>query len=157
MPGFSLSDMSFNEKSAWGTLVALLVLGALYFSSILNLWRADSLHLPAVFGLGVGFTILLVATLIAYHIVIAVLSKPEIDDERDRVIAWRAGNIGGLVLGFCVMTVVLQIVVGGVIGRGFAFEFANSPALISIALITGLWVSTVVELALSGLYYRRGP
>lgn len=151
-----MTDLSFNEKSTWGTLIALLVLGVLYFSSIVNLWRGGQLELPAVFGLGVGFTILLVVTLTAYHIVIAVLSKPDVDDERDRVIAWRAGNIGGVVLGVSVMTIVLQIVIGGMIGRGFAFDFANSPALISIALISALWLATVVELALSGLYYRRG-
>ena len=29
-----MHDLSFNEKSAWGTLIALLVLGALYFSSV---------------------------------------------------------------------------------------------------------------------------
>ena len=152
-----MNDLSFNEKSAWGTLIALLVLGALYFSSVINLWRADHLELPAVFGLGVGFTILLVVTLIAYHILIAALSTPETDDERDRLIGWRAGNTGGLVLGVGVMTVVLNIVIGGMIGRGFAFQFAHSPALISVALITALWLATVVELALTVRFYRRGP
>lgn len=151
-----MPDLSFNEKSTWGTLVALLVLGALYFSSVMNLWRADQLELPAVFGLGVGFTILLVATLIAYHVIIAVISTPESDDERDRLIGWRAGNIGGLVLGFGVMTVVLHIVIGGMIGRSFAFEFAQSPALISVALIAAIWLSTVAELSLKALFYRRG-
>lgn len=152
-----MTDLNFNEKSAWGTLVALLVLGGLYFSSVANLWRADQLELPAVFGLGVGFTILLVVTLVVYHILIASLSKPEIDDERDRVIAWRAGHIGGIVLGLGVMAVVLQIVIGGMIGRGFAFDFAHSPALISVALITALWLATVVELGLTIRFYRRGP
>ncbi|MDX1626586.1 MAG: hypothetical protein R3323_08735 [Wenzhouxiangellaceae bacterium] len=151
-----MSDLSFQEKSAWGTLVALFVLGALYFSSVWNLWRADELHLPAVFGLGVGFTVLLVVVLIAYHAVVAVLSRPEDEDERDRLIGWRAGNAGGLVLGFLVVTIVLHIVVGGLVGRGFAHELAESPALISVSLIAALWLSTVVELALAVRYYRRG-
>ncbi len=151
-----MNDMSFNEKSTWGTLIALLVLGALYFSSVVNLWRADTLNLPAVFGLGVGFTILLTVTLIAYHVLVAILSTPEDDDERDRVIGWRAGNTGGLVLGVGVMIVVLHIVIGGVIGRGFMHDFSSSPALISVALIAALWLSTVVELALAAQYYRQG-
>lgn len=152
-----MPDLSFNEKSTWGTLIALLVLGALYFSSVVNLWRAEALELPAVFGLGVGFTILLVVTLIVYHTLIAVLSKPEDDDERDRIIGWRAGNIGGVVLGVCVMTVILHIVVGGMIGRGVGYSLANSPAMISVALIASLWLSSVVELALAARFYRRGP
>jgi hypothetical protein len=152
-----MSDLSFNEKSALGTLIALIVLGALYASTVVRLWSEDLLGLPAVFGLGVGFTILLVAILIAYHGIVAAFSKPENDDERDRVIAWRAGNIGGVVLGVAVMTVVLNIVIGGIIGRGFAHELAVSPAKISIALIAAIWLATVVELALTLRFYRTGP
>lgn len=152
-----MSDLTFNEKSAWGTLIALLVLGSLYFSSVVNLWRADSLELPAVFGLGVGFTILLVAVLTTYHILIATLGKPENDDERDRLVKWRAGHISGNVLGVAVMIVVVQIVVGGMFERNFDNTVATSPALISIALIAAIWLSTVVELALTIRFYRRGP
>ncbi|SRR6056297_324019 len=151
-----MNDLNFNEKSAWGTLVALLVLGMLYFSSVVNLWRADSLDLPAVFGLGVGFTVLLVIVLTAYHILIATLRKPENDDERDRLIRWRAGHISGNVLGVAVMIVVVQIVVGGMFGGGSDNTVATSPALISIALIAAIWLSTVTELALTVRFYRRG-
>lgn len=152
-----MSDLSFNEKSALGTLIALIVLGSLYASTIARLWSKDLLGLPAVFGLGVGFTILLVVILIGYHVLIAAFSKPADDDERDRVIAWRAGNIGGVVLGVTVMTVVLNIVIGGIIGRGFAYELAISPAKISIALIAAIWLATVVELTLTLRLYRTGP
>jgi hypothetical protein len=152
-----VSDLSFNEKSALGTLIALIVLGSLYASTVVRLWSEDLLGLPAVFGLGVGFTILLVVILIGYHVLIAAFSKPAADDERDRVIAWRAGNIGGVVLGVTVMTIVLNIVIGGIIGRGFAYELAISPAKISIALIAAIWLATVVELALTLRFYRTGP
>jgi hypothetical protein len=152
-----VSDLSFNEKSALGTLIALIVLGSLYASTVVRLWSEDLLGLPAVFGLGVGFTILLVVILIGYHVLIAAFSKPAADDERDRVIAWRAGNIGGVVLGVTVMTIVLNIVIGGIIGRGFAYELAISPAKTSIALIAAIWLATVVELALTLRFYRTGP
>lgn len=152
-----MTDLNFQEKSAWGTLIALLVLGALYFTSVANLWRADALKIEAVFGLGVGFTVLLVIVLTAYHIVIASLGRTDPDDERDRLIRRRAGHESGLVLGFAVIFVVIEIVVGGTLGRGLLFSLASSPARISIALIAAIWLSTVIELGLTLRYYRRGP
>src|SRR5690554_5086367 len=114
-----MSSMSFHEKSAWGTLVSLLVIGALYFSSVINLWRADQLHIPAMFGLAVGFTVLLTVVLAGYHIIVAALSGGQEEDERDRLIGWRAGNTSGIVLGVAVISVVLMIVMGGVFGDPF--------------------------------------
>lgn len=147
-----MSSMSFQEKSAWGTLISLLVIGALYFSSVLNLWRADELHLPAMFGLSVGFTVLLAIVLAGYHIIVAAISGGQDEDERDRLIGWRAGNTSGIVLGVVVISVVLMIVVGGVVGD----TFWQQPAVIVNALMLGVFLSMVVELALTIWFHRKG-
>ncbi|WP_147307658.1 hypothetical protein [Wenzhouxiangella sediminis] len=147
-----MSSMSFQEKSAWGTLVSLLVIGALYFSSVINLWRAEQLHMAAMFGLSVGFTILLVIILVGFHILVAAISGAENEDERDRLIAWRSGNTSGLVLGFCVVSIVLMIIGGGMVGA----SFWQQPVIIANALMAGVFLSTVVELALTIWFHRRG-
>lgn len=147
-----MSSMSFHEKSAWGTLVSLLVIGALYFSSVINLWRADQLHIPAMFGLAVGFTVLLTVVLAGYHIIVAALSGGQEEDERDRLIGWRAGNTSGIVLGVAVISVVLMIVMGGVFGD----PFWQQPVVIVNALMLGVLLSTLVELALTIWFHRRG-
>lgn len=147
-----MSSMSFQEKSAWGTLVSMLVIGALYFSSVLNLWRADQLHLPALFGLAVGFTVLLTVVLVGYHIIVAAISGGQDEDERDRLIGWRAGNTGGIVLAVGVISVVLMIIVGGLVGD----TFWQQPVIIVNALMLGMFVSTTVELALTIWFHRKG-
>lgn len=147
-----MSSMSFQEKSAWGTLASLLVIGALYFSSVINLWRAEELHIAAMFGLSVGFTILLVIVLVGFHLIVAAISGGQDEDERDRLIAWRSGSIGGLVLGFCVVSTVLMIIGGGMVGAAFW----QQPVIIANALMAGVFLSTIVELALTIWFHRRG-
>lgn len=144
--------MSFSEKSAIGTLIALWVIGVFYFRSAWELWQAGQLHPASMTGLATGLTILLVIVLIAYHVVIAVTARPEADDERDRLIAWRAGSIGGLVLGIGVIGIVGHIFIGGLFGD----PVADSPILIANALLAAIFIATVVELVMTLVFYRRG-
>lgn len=147
-----MSSMSFQEKSAWGTLTALLGVGGLYTSSVVNLWRADQLHIPSTFGLMVGFTILLVLLLVGYHILVAAITGAQDEDERDRLIGWRAGSAGGFVLGFGVITIVGHIVVGGLVGSGIW----QSPAVIANLLLLAVFLANVAELGITIWFHRRG-
>ncbi len=147
-----MSSMSFQEKSAWGTLVALLAIGGLYFRTTIGLLQAGELHLQSTFGLAVGLTVLLVVVLVAYHVLVAISGGAEDEDERDRLIAWRAGNSGGLVLGFAVIGVVLMVIGSGLIGTAFW----QQPAVIVNGLMAAVFIATVVELALTIWFHRRG-
>lgn len=147
-----MSSLSFHEKSAIGTLVALWFIGIFYFHSVWDLWQAGQLHPASMTGLATGLTILLVVVLIGYHIVIAATARPQQEDERDRLVAWRAGNIGGIVLGVAVIGIVVHILVGGFFGNALA----ESPMLIANALMAAVFLATVVELVLTLVFYRRG-
>lgn len=147
-----MSNLSFHEKSAIGTLIATWAIGILYFHSVWELWRAGQLHPASNFGLAAGLTVLLVIVLVAYHILIAVTAKREEEDERDRLISWRAGRIGGFVLAFGVIGIVVQILIGGM----FEDRLAGSPVLIANALMAVVFIATVVELVMTLVFYRRG-
>jgi len=147
-----MSKLSYKEKSSWGMLIALAVIGGLYFHAAWGLWQADGLVVSAAFRLLFGYTILLVVALIAYHVLIAVLSKPEVEDERDRLIEWRASHVGGLVLAFGVISVILHIMGAGWLG----YDLFLSPIAIAHFLLLVMVAATVVELALKLYYYRRG-
>lgn len=147
-----MASLSFHEKSAWGTLISLWIIGVFYFRSVWEMWQAGALHPASNFGLATGLTILLVIVLVAYHILIAVTAKPEQEDERDRLIAWRAGNLGGLILGIGVIGIVFQILVGGM----FDDPVAGSPVLIANALMAVVFIATMVELVMTLVFYRRG-
>ncbi len=147
-----MSSLSFHEKSAIGTLVALWLIGIFYFHSVWDLWQAGQLHPASMTGLATGLTILLVIVLVGYHILIAATARPQQEDERDRIIAWRAGNISGVVLGVAVIGIVVHILIGGFFGNALA----ESPMLIANALIAAVLLATVVELVLTLVFYRRG-
>jgi len=147
-----MSSLSFHEKSAIGTLVALWFIGIFYFHSVWDLWQAGQLHPASMTGLATGLTILLVIVLVGYHILIAATARPQQEDERDRIIAWRAGNISGVVLGVAVIGIVVHILIGGFFGNALA----ESPMLIANALIAAVLLATLVELVLTLVFYRRG-
>lgn len=148
-----MSSLSFHEKSAIGTLIATWFIGVLYFHSAWDLWQAGQLHPASNFGLAAGLTVLLVVVLVSYHILIAVTAKPDEEDERDRLISWRAGRIGGFILGFGVVGIVVQILIGGM----FNDPLAGSPVLIANALMAVVFIAAVVELVMTLVFYRRGP
>lgn len=147
-----MSSMSFQEKSAWGTLAAVLVVGAKYFSSVANLWRAELLEMQTQFSLAVGFTVLLIVVLVGFHIIVAAIAGAQDEDERDRLIAWRAGHLSGDVLGVAVVSVVVTIIGHGMIdGQDWV-----TPVIIVNALIGAIFLATVTELALTIWFHRRG-
>lgn len=147
-----MSNFSFKEKSTLGTLIATIVIGALYFQSAWKMWQVGALVPVSNFGLATGLTILLVMVLIGYHILVALLSRPEQEDERDRLITWRAGHIGGLVLSVGVIGVVLHVLIGSL----WADPISASPVLIVNALMAVVFVATIVELSVTLVFYRRG-
>jgi len=147
-----MSQFSFQEKSTFGTLLATWFIGVMYFHSAWEMWQVDALHPASNFGLATGLTILLVVVLVIYHILIAVAAGQHNDDERDRLIAWRAGSIAGVVMVVSVIGVVLQILVGGMVDD----PIAASPVLIANVLMAVVFVATVLELVLTLYYYRRG-
>lgn len=147
-----MSDLSFQEKSALGTLTANLVVGALYFSSAWNLWRADQFSTPIMLKLAFGYVLVLIIGLVIYHAVVAAIDRPESDDERDRLIGWRSAAIGGIVLGFGVFAVIVHVVGGALFGS----QATTSPMFIANALLLAVLVATVAELGAKLWFYRRG-
>jgi len=147
-----MPSMSFQEKSAWVTLVSLLVVGALYFSASWSLWQIDGLHMVSLLGLATGFSILLVLMLAGFHLIMAAIAGARSEDERDRLITWRSGHISGLALGVAVVAIVLMVIGGGMVDQSAWQE----PVVIANALIGAVFASTVFELALTIWFHRRG-
>jgi hypothetical protein len=121
-------------------------------ADVTALGRGDRLDITSTFGLMVGFTILLVLLLVGYHILVAAITGAQDEDQRDRLIGWRAGNIGGLVLGFGVISIVGHIVLGGLVDDAFW----QSPAVIANLLLLSVFVATIVELSVTIWFHRRG-
>lgn len=139
--------MTFLEKSAWVMIAALVISGSMYLKAVLAMSEAIGAVAPPNIGLIAFATIVIIAIAIFGHVVAALgnpsdASAPE--DERDRVVAWRAGNISGYVLSISVM--------GGI----SAYALLGSGNLLFHIIVGGLVIAQIAEYALTILFYRRG-
>ena len=145
-------DLSFQEKTLWGSLLSLLLVSGWYFPTTWELVQLDPglPTAPLVFVTVVAI-VLLVVIQIAYHIVLAVMA-PSRDgplDERERLISQRAGNISGLVLGAGVFCVIGHLLTGGSLGWNVG------PSLTAWLLMAAVVFSELVDNVLQIVGFRR--
>lgn len=137
-------NASFEERSAWVQLVALLlvtggyVVGAGTISS-----RADS-TLMSYLPLFVTAVVLLIVLIVIGHIVASVFGGAGECDERDKLIVWRSESNASWVLGAGAMAAI----------GGLVFEISN--IWIAHGLLISLLLSALLKLTMQLVYYRRG-
>lgn len=123
-----LADISYQEKSIWGSLIATLLVYGRYYA------------LGARGGL-VGTVIALIIIEIICQIVISVANKPEPKDERDRLIAAKAYRVAYTILVAGVLTILL-----------ISEAITPTANIIFAALVLADVGKSVTRL----YYYRRG-
>jgi len=144
-------NMTFKEKSAWGSLLALGLVSYWYFPAAFAVAgnRGAAAELIAI---SIGCVIVLVVIEIIYHAVIA--SKGDgVQDERDVFINLKAERIAGFALGIGLFTLVGQIIASEAID-------SITPAATMTTLTIAVWilfVLTVAEVAklISQIAYYR--
>jgi hypothetical protein len=138
-------NASFEEKSVWITMVATCVILGGYFlvaARMLSEGITDAV-VPYVPLFAVA-TLLLVIVLVIGHVVVAVASRPDGRDERDRLVSWRAENNSSWVLAV------------GVLAAAFCLALPIGRAWIANGLLLALFASEILKHALQICYYRRG-
>lgn len=139
--------MSFHEKSAWIMGLLLSLTGYWYLSRVWALSDALGETAQPVIGLIAGATIMLIVGAVISHIIIGVINPDEAsgdEDERDKQVLRRAGNIAGYVLGF------------GIFAGLWSYYFQRDGNLLFHIAVASLIASQVAEYALTILFYRRG-
>ncbi|MGB5326154.1 MAG: hypothetical protein WBN40_12115 [Pseudomonadales bacterium] len=137
--------MAFHEKSAWIMLIALLITGLLYFSTVLSMSQALGDIAPPNIPILVVFTVALTLFAIVGHIVVAALSAREANrtlDERERKIGDRAGNFSSYLFGL-----------GIVLALGI-YLFSRNGDLIFYAVFGSLIIAQIFEYLLQLYFYR---
>ena len=131
---------SFEERSVWIQLFSMsLVLGG-YFLVAWQMLSQGVTALPAYAAVFAVAVILMVIVLVAGHVAVAIASRPDGRDERDRLIEWRAESHSG----WLVATGVLA----GITGMVLSVPNVWTAHL----LLFSLFLSEVLKL----VYYRRG-
>lgn len=121
--------MSYREKSVWGSLIGVMAVYGWYFA------------MPPAVGRLILAVVLLIAIEVIFHITLALKTKPEPMDERDRVIEAKGYRNAYLAL------------VSGVIAPIF---LPLPPAMAAQVVLLALVVSEIVKSATQLYCYRRG-
>lgn len=121
----------------------VVVLGG-YFVIALRMMSNGIDMLVAYVPLFAGAVILLVLVVIAGSIAVALASKREGRDERDRLISWRAESNSGWILAAGVLTGITAMIL------------AVDNVRVAHLLLLSLLLSEVAKYALQLVYYRRG-
>jgi hypothetical protein len=146
-------ELSYQEKSIWGSLAAIVIAYGYYFSATLREFgRSENANL----GRLVLAVIMIVVIETVYQIVLAIASKEEPKDERDTLISSKAyrnayfflyGGAGTL------MTAALGLsVVSGIPGLGISI----TPYLILNVVLLLMVLAELVKFCTQLFYYRRG-
>ncbi|MEI9932349.1 MAG: hypothetical protein WDM89_17860 [Rhizomicrobium sp.] len=139
--------MSFREKSAWVSLLAYFGIYGFYFASVaaaLGRGAADSAHFLGLFAQSV---VLFVVVVVIGTVAAAVSAPKDAQtplDEREKLIALKAGNASGYALA-----------TGVVLAIGAALFGADDFLLINV-LFFALVVSEVFKIAIQIVLFRRG-
>ena len=139
--------MTFQEKSAWIMCFALIVSGAFYGLLVLNAAQALG-SMPPPNGIGMGIAVIIIVAIAIFGHAVAALGNPADanapEDERDRVVVWRAGNLSGVLLGvLCLLSI-------------FAYAVIQSGHMMFHLIVAAMVISQFAEYALTIWYYRRG-
>ncbi len=137
-------NTSFQEKSVWIQMVSMVVILGSYFVVAAVMLSKGLTTLPAFVPLFIAAVVLMVVVLVVGHIVVAIASRPEGRDERDRLIEWRAESNSSWVLAVGVLAAVTGLVL------------STDNVWIAHLLLLSLFLSEVVRYLFQLVYYRRG-
>lgn len=136
---------SFNEKSAWVTMIGLVIAGSAYFFVAGQMLAAGVTEVAPYVPVMILSTVVLVLLLVAGHVVAAIGGgADEQSDERDRLIAWRAEHHTSWLLAVVVLTAVFGLLLP--VGR----------AWVANGLLAGLFLAEIANHATQLVLYRRG-
>ena len=139
--------MSFHEKSAWVMGLIMIAGMAFYFRTVAAMSEGPEQLAPPVLPLVIVYIVVIVVLSIIGHILIAVSRPSEADDmmdERDKLVAARAGNIAGFVLGIGLISAL----------GGYLINYDGNQLF--HAAFGVLMVSQITEYAARIVYYRAG-
>ena len=148
-------DLSYQEKSILGSLLAMVVVYGYYFASALR--HIDHVAFDSASIGRLMFTVIAIIVIeIVYHIILAIESRPEPKDERDVLIECKAYRNG-----YFALATGAFLVIGGVIMAVLARDAAPTRIIVTPFLIVNLVLlfmvlAELVKLLTQLFYYRRG-
>lgn len=148
-------DLSYQEKSILGSLLAMVIVYGYYFTNALR--HADH----AAFDVGsIGrlmFTVIAIIVIeIVYHIILAIEAKPEPKDERDLLIEGKAYRNAYFVVATGAALVIGYVIVASLVRDAAPTRIVATPFLLVNAMLLFMVLAELMKLGTQLLFYRKG-
>jgi len=148
-------DLSYQEKSILGSLLALVVVYGYYFVSVLR----DATR-PEFDGGNVTrlvFTVVAIVVIeVVYHIVLALESKVETKDERDILIECKAYRNAYFLLASGAFLVIASVVMASLAGDSVPTRIIVTPFLTVNLVLFFMVLAELAKFLTQLFYYRKG-
>lgn len=144
-------DLSYQEKSIAGSLIAMIVVYGYYFAATLrNIGRED---LGGSLGRLIFTVIAIIVIEIVYHIALAIEGGVERKDERDILIECKAYRNAYLMLATGAGLVITYFIVAGLAG---ATRIPLTPFLAVNVMLLFMVIAELTKSLTQLFHYRRG-
>ena len=148
-------DLSYQEKSILGSLLAFVVVFGYYFAAVLrDLGRHE--FVAGMVGRLVLAVIAIVVIEIVYHIVLALESKPEPKDERDILIECKAYRNAYFLLASGAFLVIAWVIMTNLASNVAPTRIAVTSFITVNLVLFFMVVADLMKFLTQLFYYRRG-
>lgn len=148
-------ELSYQEKSIVGSLLAMLVVYACYFASAFR-HLGQSQFDGGTLGRLVTTVIAIVVIEIVYHIALALRAKPEPKDERDVLIDCKAYRTAYFAMFGGMSLVITWLIMAGLAGVAAPGRIPVAPFLVVNIILLVLVLTELLHFGAQLFYYRRG-
>ena len=146
-------DMSYQEKSIAGSLLAMLVVYGYYFAAVLrNIGQGE--FAGSVLGRLITAVIAIIVIEIVYHIVLSATTRAE-RDERDVLIELKAYRNAYFAYGTGAFIVIAWVIAAALM-RDASSRLIVTPFVVVNLVLLFMVVAEVVKFVTQLLYYSRG-
>jgi hypothetical protein len=135
---------SFQEKSVWISLIAVSLIFGYYFVRIFQMISKNQIDVVKNAVLFISVVIMVVVTEIIFHIIVAVRTRPEAKDERDRIIELKATRNAYFIL------------IAGVFLSFVCLAFSLQSFIIVHVIMFFFVLSEIAKFISQLFYYKRG-
>jgi hypothetical protein len=139
--------MPFREKTAWAMAAILIGGAAVYINMLVSATRAIGQTAPPFIGFVIGYVVVVVIASSVVMTVLAIATPREADapaDEREKIIADRAGNWSG------------YVIVVPALGALWHFAANGDGNMLFHLVFLSLMLGQIVEYVFQIILYRRG-
>lgn len=148
-------DLSYQEKSILGSLLAMVAVYACYFASTFR-HLGQSRFDGGTLGRLIATVVAIVVIEIVYHIALAIRSKPQPKDERDVLIDCKAYRTAYFAMFSGMSLVITWLIVAGLANVAAPERISVSPFLMVNIILLVLVLTELLHFAAQLFYYRWG-